>query len=1019
MDSSPTSTLGCFGCFRKVNQRTARSYISSGYYGTNGFKYLPVNGQGHLTTNGVNGAVTVGPRPSTLNATQFKGGPPLNETGAGSPQYVSIDQASEMSRRAIVDKKRSMLYVQRTTSGTNDSGIGRSSGRELSDESFSRHQLTYANVHKSSKPLYPSILHPALQEQLSLSALSSPGGCRVPRRASSNQIAQAPRGTGTPQRSTSQRFDPTGAKASLMINNQNGQHQPPVPIHRDHARSFRSSYLSNESSETGSDENNADSTLAREMALLKLELEMVRLECESIMRQQARANSYSHLNKQHCNGRCCYHQHGSGGGSSGSVYGEAHIYDDVHTYSRGPRPAFSHNYVNVPYVTPFGALDHEPTTSHGLPSHATRFNATPIDVLRLRQRSSSASPSRFARGVSESHSMMDMPRRGTSPSPSPLVHGDVNGHHLQQQHHHQNHRSAAQNGLSSHSHHGAAPAGVQSAVSVGVNHRQQTVSPGQSYLYRPHRSCSNPAIKKIEDQPPLPPREHISHKPPSSAVFGSSSPSVHGALASVASHTAHPCPHGSSAIPSYPYKHSRSRSHGGGFQQYQNHFQQSIPTVQEQSGSSREQLDNCSDDSRSVTPVADYEGHSLPSTPGTQSPCPASEPIAGPHARRPMGTPGPPSSGGSIPQQQIHHQRAIQPTSPHHQDTREHRPKWDREREQQSTHYNSPSSNCNSPRYSRERTVDEANESMHDMMHLLAHLDETRRLQSRLQMQETLPHDPRWPINPNLNPELARDRDKLKEKIKRKRERAQKRREQQQQQQQQQQSSNLVNRTDTMSTNESEYGFLPGRHSRKSRQDFYDRPTSPETPACEEVADAEATATTPKQERGTSISEDTGSRSATPVNEKQEDKTGAEENVVDESGLVSPSLLPSPGSGLSSPVSSGNGNSLPTPGSVITALMISSSTNASPTQMILQGGGNNNGSGGLPTKDPIKEHTPNVKEVKDIRDIKDILREKQAKQQMLLQQQQQAAGKNTIADKTVKLQQIKTEESCGTVSTTL
>ena len=35
--------------------------------------------------------------------------------------------------------------------------------------------------------------------------------------------------------------------------------------------------------------------------------------------------------------------------------------------------------------------------------------------------------------------------------------------------------------------------------------------------------------------------------------------------------------------------------------------------------------------------------------------------------------------------------------------------------------------------------MEEANESMHHMMHLLANLDKTRRMQTRLQMQETLP----------------------------------------------------------------------------------------------------------------------------------------------------------------------------------------------------------------------------------------------------------------------------------------
>ena len=85
-------------------------------------------------------------------------------------------------------------------------------------------------------------------------------------------------------------------------------------------------------------------------------------------------------------------------------------------------------------------------------------------------------------------------------------------------------------------------------------------------------------------------------------------------------------------------------------------------------------LDRSSDESRSVTPVAEYE-HSLPSTPGTQSPCPASEPIAGPHARRPMGGLGPPAGG--TPQ----HRVAVT------------------FREQQAAHYNSPASNCNSPRY--------------------------------------------------------------------------------------------------------------------------------------------------------------------------------------------------------------------------------------------------------------------------------------------------------------------------------
>ena len=88
-------------------------------------------------------------------------------------------------------------------------------------------------------------------------------------------------------------------------------------------------------------------------------------------------------------GKCCYHQHGG--------YYD-HIYDDVHTYSRGPRAAYSHNYVNVPYVTPFQGH------GQGLPVHATRFNGTPIDVLRLRQRSSSASPSRFGRGRRELYS---------------------------------------------------------------------------------------------------------------------------------------------------------------------------------------------------------------------------------------------------------------------------------------------------------------------------------------------------------------------------------------------------------------------------------------------------------------------------------------------------------------------------------------------------------------------------------------------------------------------------------------
>lgn len=106
---------------------------------------------------------------------------------------------------------------------------------------------------------------------------------------------------------------------------------------------------------------------------------------------------------------------------------------------------------------------------------------------------------------------------------------------------------------------------------------------------------------------------------------------------------------------------------------------------------------------------------------------------------------------------------------------------------------------------------------------------------------------------------------------------------------------------------------------------------------------------------------------------------------------MSPSLLPSPGSGLSSPVSSGNGNSLP-PAQTVGALLISSSANASPTQTIF---GNNNGSGGLPTKD--------IKEVKDIRDIKDILREKNLVRS---------------ADKS-RIDQIKKEESDGTVSTTL
>lgn len=63
-------------------------------------------------------------------------------------------------------------------------------------------------------------------------------------------------------------------------------------------------------------------------------------------------------------------------------------------------------------------------------------------------------------------------------------------------------------------------------------------------------------------------------------------------------------------------------------------------------------------------------------------------------------------------------------------------------------------------------------------------------------------------------------------------------------------------------------------------------------------------------------------------------------------------------------------------------------------------------------KEPVRE-TSNVKEVKDIRDIKDILREKQARLQQL------QTKTTDISHRPGRMEQVKNEDSQGTVSTTL